>query len=67
MIEIVLNGEKRSVPAGANVLQLLHFLELAPDKVAVEVNREIVRQPEWKNQEISPGSEVEIVQFVGGG
>jgi thiamine biosynthesis protein ThiS len=66
-IEIVLNGEPRAVSAGLSVLDLLSELEIKPDRVAVELNRRIVRQPEWRTTRVEPGASIEIVQFVGGG
>lgn len=66
-VEIRVNGERATVPAGLNITALLRHLELAPERVAVELNRKIVRQPEWDAAEIQAGAELEIVQFVGGG
>jgi thiamine biosynthesis protein ThiS len=67
MIQIVLNGEPRLVPEGLNVMELLLNLGVDPERVAVELNRTIVRQLEWTNKRVDDGSAVEIVQFVGGG
>ena len=66
-IQIVLNGEARSVPEGLSIEGLLAFLEIDPSRVAVELNREIVRQPMWPTSEILDGAQVEVVWFVGGG
>jgi len=66
-IEITVNGETTAIPRGRTVLDLLAALELKPDRVAVELNREIVRQPAWSSTEVTAGARVEIVQFVGGG
>jgi thiamine biosynthesis protein ThiS len=66
-IAIVLNGDPRRVPAGLNVAGLLKFLEIDGQKVAVELNREIVRKPEWESAEVLDGAQVEVVWFVGGG
>ena len=66
-IEIVLNGEPRSISGGLTVLGLLHAVGVDPARVAVELNRSIVRLPEWDVRVIEPGALVEIVQFVGGG
>lgn len=52
---------------GLNVLALLAELGITPDRVAVELNREIVRQPRWEETPIEAGAQLEIVQFVGGG
>jgi thiamine biosynthesis protein ThiS len=66
-IGIVLNGEPRRVPDGLNVAGLLKYLEIDGQKVAVELNREIVRKPEWESAEVREGALVEVVWFVGGG
>jgi len=66
-IQIVLNGEPREVPEGLTVDTLLTFLQMDPSRVAVELDREIVRKPNWANKQISMGAQVEVVWFVGGG
>jgi len=66
-IEIVLNGERRATPEGQTVLGLLQQLELDPARVAVELDRCILKQPHWAGTVLRPGAEIEIVQFVGGG
>ncbi len=66
-IEIVVNGEKRALPSGQSLLGLLAILNLDPARVAIELDRKIVRQPEWEATMVAHGSVVEIVQFVGGG
>jgi thiamine biosynthesis protein ThiS len=66
-IEITLNGEKRSVRAGLTVEGLLQELGIAPERVAVELNRQIIRRPAWASHIVEAGAEVEVVQFVGGG
>jgi thiamine biosynthesis protein ThiS len=64
---IVLNGERRDVPRGCSVLELLEFLQLEPSRVAVEVDREIVKAARWAETLLKPDAKVEIVHFVGGG
>jgi sulfur carrier protein len=66
-IAIVLNGDARRVPEGLNVAGLLKFLEIDGGRVAVELNREIVRKPEWESAVVLDGAQVEVVWFVGGG
>lgn len=66
-IEIHLNGEKTLVPAGLTVAGLLSHLELDSGRVAIEVDRDLVRRPHWESQLILAGAQVEIVHFVGGG
>ena len=66
-IEIVVNGEPRRVPQGLNVLTLLKFLAIEASRVAVELDREIVRKTAWEATSIRPGARMEVVWFVGGG
>jgi sulfur carrier protein len=66
-IDIVLNGEPQAVTEGRTILDLLHQLNLDPARVAVELNRRIVKQPQWAETFLDAGAQVEIVQFVGGG
>ena len=66
-IAIVVNGEPRTAPEGQTVLGLLRELDLDPARVAVELDRRIVKQPLWKETVLGSGAQIEIVQFVGGG
>ena len=66
-IEIVVNGEMRFAPSGQTVRGILKVLGVEPDRVAVELNRTIVRKSEWEKTAVEPGASLEIVQFVGGG
>jgi thiamine biosynthesis protein ThiS len=66
-IEIVVNGEGRRVPEGLNVSELLTWLNVVSDRVAVELDRRIVRRAEWPGTVVAAGAQLEIVQFVGGG
>ena len=66
-IEIVVNGEPARVPEGLDVARLLEFLEIDPARVAVELNRSIVRKQEWNTTAVEGGAQLEIVWFVGGG
>jgi sulfur carrier protein len=66
-IQIVVNGEEKKVPIDLNVTRLLLHLGLDPARVAVELNREIVRKAQWDTTAVADGARLEIVQFVGGG
>jgi thiamine biosynthesis protein ThiS len=66
-IEVVINGESRSIPEGQTVLGLLQRLQLDPARVAVELDRRIVKQPRFSETPVTAGARIEIVQFVGGG
>jgi thiamine biosynthesis protein ThiS len=66
-IEITVNGEVRLVPQGETITGLLASLALDPERVAVELDRRIIKQPDWTATELRDGAQLEIVQFVGGG
>ena len=66
-MQIVVNGEERSIPAGATVLTLLHSLGIEPKRIAVEVNGRVVSSREHDGLTLNELDHVEIVQFVGGG
>jgi thiamine biosynthesis protein ThiS len=65
--EITVNGERRTAAEGQTILDLLDQLQIQPERVAVEMDRRIVKQPLWRETALQPGAQVEIVQFVGGG
>ena len=66
-MKIRLNGEEREVQAGIHIPDLIAALGLEGRRVAVELNRDIVRKDGWSEIEIREADEIEIVQFVGGG
>ena len=66
-ISISVNGEQRLTEEGQTILELLRRLQIEPARVAVELDRRIVKQPRWGETVVGPGAEIEIVQFVGGG
>jgi len=66
-IRVTVNGAAEPVPAGLTVLDLLRRLQVDPERVAVELDREILNRKRWGETRLQDGSTVEIVQFVGGG
>ena len=66
-IRITVNGETRTAAYGDTVLDLLRSLAIDPERVAIEFDRKIVKQPLWDSTQLRNGAEIEIVQFVGGG
>lgn len=66
-----INGEARtfpdSTPAQFTLAALIESLDMKPDRVAVELNRDIVPRDRWPETPLRDGDRLEIVQFVGGG
>ena len=65
-MRVTVNGEARDLPEGETLRALVARHNLTPDKVAIELNRRLVRAEKY-DQPLSDGDEVEIVTFVGGG
>jgi thiamine biosynthesis protein ThiS len=63
---LTVNGQPRDLPDDASITALLADLKLTPDKVAVELNRRLVRSDKY-DATLKAGDVVEIVTFVGGG
>ena len=66
-MQIEVNGEAKVVEEGATLQTLVEQLSLAPERLAIEHNREVVRRTDWPSHTLSDGDRVEIVHFVGGG
>jgi thiamine biosynthesis protein ThiS len=66
-IKIILNGSEAEVKEGCLIDELIASLGLRPGRLAVELNRRIVRRAEWDSIRIGEGDRIEIVHFVGGG
>jgi sulfur carrier protein len=67
LLRLLLNGEPREMPIGADVLALLEHEGLAARRVAVEVNGEIVPRSRHAGHCLADGDRVEIVHALGGG
>ena len=66
-IDIQVNGEERGCPADATVGDLLRELAIKTERVAVELNLEILDRKEFDQRSLKPGDRVEILSFIGGG
>lgn len=62
-----LNGEPREFPDGLTVASLVETLGMKADRVAVELNLEIVPRANWDKAGLKDGDKLEVVHFVGGG
>ena len=66
-LQIQVNGESRDCPSGATVGDLLRDLDLKTERVAVELNLEILDRQEFDRRGLKAGDRVEILSFIGGG
>lgn len=70
VIDIVVNGSKSEVQMGSTIEDLLQTIDIDINNVngiAVAINSEIVRRPEWKGRELNEGDVVELVTARQGG
>ncbi|MBC8018362.1 MAG: sulfur carrier protein ThiS [Verrucomicrobia bacterium] len=66
-MRVIVNGESTEARDGGSVAELLSQLQIQRDRVAVEVNLEIVPKSHYDSHTLADGDRIEIVQFVGGG
>jgi len=67
MAKIQLNGDPYEVNGGTNLIQLLNKLKIQKNKVAIEVNGEIIQKEKYEFLVLNKNDKVEIVHFIGGG
>ena len=65
--KIQLNGSAFEINNGTNLNELLNELKIQKNKVAIEVNGEIVEKNKYSNLILNKDDKVEIVHFIGGG
>jgi thiamine biosynthesis protein ThiS len=65
-VKLTINGEATDSDA-ATLAALVESLGMKSDRVAIELNREIVPRGQWAETRLSDGDRLEIVHFVGGG
>lgn len=67
-MKLQINGDDRDFPnAPSTLADLIEALGMKSDRVAVEVNRDIVPRERWPQTALKDGDRLEIVHFVGGG
>ena len=66
-MNVLINGEPREVPDSVNLTALLELFSLPSQRVAVELNRNVVRRADWESVTVTEGDKIEVIHFVGGG
>ena len=66
-MRVYVNGESKEVSGSPSLSELITLLDLPAARIAVELNREVVRRNDWSGTMLNEGDRVEIVHFVGGG
>ena len=66
-LNLRINGEDREVVDNLSLKELVTQLDLTPERIAVELNQNVVRRADWPSTGLKENDQVEIVHFVGGG
>lgn len=66
-MKVFVNGEEKDFSAGISLSQLIAELDLPAARIAIELNREVVRRSDWGSTMLKNEDRIEIVHFVGGG
>ena len=66
-MRVYLNGESKTVEDDLTLAELVSLLELPALRIAIELNRTVVRRADWEKTKLSEEDRIEIVHFVGGG
>ena len=66
-MQILLNGENKQIDRELNLTELLRHFELPTERIAIELNREVIRKKNWDSIKIKEADKIEVVHFVGGG
>jgi thiamine biosynthesis protein ThiS len=67
LIRVYINGESRELSGTPSLAELITQLDLPAARIAVELNREVVRRSDWSGTMLREDDRIEIVHFVGGG
>ena len=66
-MELTINGKTEQLPEGISAAQLIEQLGLSNERLAMEVNRELVPRSTFEVHVFRPGDRIEIVRAIGGG
>ena len=66
-MKVIINGETKEITEEISLQKLLKNLSLPRERIAVELNKEVVRKKDWENIKLSDADKIEIIHFVGGG
>jgi thiamine biosynthesis protein ThiS len=67
VLTVVVNGERKEITDGSSVADFIAGAGLKAERLAIEVNRSIIRRADWPSTVLTEGDRIEVVHFVGGG
>lgn len=66
-MKIYVNGEACDADGNSSLAELVESLQVAQERIAVELNKNVIRRRDWRDTPVNEGDRIEIVHFVGGG
>jgi thiamine biosynthesis protein ThiS len=66
-MRVFVNGDLREFSSELTLAELITQLDLPAPRIAIELNREVVRRSDWDSTMLKDEDRIEIVHFVGGG
>ena len=66
-LRVFVNGESTELSGTPSLAELIEELDLPAARIAIELNRVVVRRRDWGVTDLHDGDQIEIVHFVGGG
>ena len=66
-MKVFVNGDEKEFGVGISLAELIAQLDLPAPRIAIELNREVVRRSDWGGTMLKDNDRIEIVHFVGGG
>ena len=66
-MRVLVNGDQKEFGVGISLAELITQLDLPAPRIAIELNREVVRRSDWGSTMLKDDDRIEIVHFVGGG
>ncbi len=66
-MKIIINGKSKEISGEVNIVELLDKFSLPKERIAIELNKQVVRKKDWENIKIMDSDRIEVIHFVGGG
>ncbi len=66
-MKVIINGKTKEISDELNLSELLKHFSLPEQRIAIELNKQVVRKKDWGNILINDGDKLEVIHFVGGG
>ncbi len=66
-MEITINGKAHTIEQPLSLLELIDYLDIAEQRFAIEINRELIPRSTFEHYTLKPGDQIEIVGAIGGG